>query len=582
MSITNRSDGVFFAGTDSDDVMFNYGSHVSMYGAAGNDEMNAFGTLGSAEYTGNVTMLGGKGNDTLYGWGNLVLIAGGEDNDILYSGDLNNTVLGQSGNDIITNEGAYGLIYGGEDNDYISNVSTASYSTIIGGEGDDTITLDSSAVGTTLIYTKGEGNDVVYGFNSDDKLSIKDGMYSLMDSGNDLFVTVGNGSICFKDLGRSTINVEGVIDRNSGYGFAPVSVIHGDVYNDSTVDNRQYNTTQNGGINFNGGEFNGNVNFNNSGNTNNNSNNNNTSDSNNNNELNSNNNNTSDSNNNNELNSNNNNTSNSNNNNDLNSNNNNTSNSNNTDIYSSTESNTNISSTNISSGGDTNIMENIASGNVNNIGSMTLIKNGDTYIYEGGNKFIENYEQGEIVRLDSDYQGIGLNGANFYINSSSGQLEIQNIRGKYISYSAGNSNVVAYSYVSGSAGTIDGRDKFQAEVLIGADNDDNQIYAGNGGSSLWGGNGGMDTLTGGDGYDEFFYAMGSGHDVITNAGDNDIVNLLGVSLSQITYAEVSYSDINIGFTDGGKLQLQGQSATGFKLEGVTYAADRSTGSWYAK
>ena len=175
-----------------------------------------------------------------------------------------------------------------------------------------------------------------------------------------------------------------------------------------------------------------------------------------------------------------------------------------------------------------------------------------------------------------------MNGNSFFVKSSSGSLEIQNARDKFIGYSAGSTQVAAYSYVASGSGTVDGRGKSQAEIMIGGDNSNNQMYAGSGGSSLWGGNSGNDTLTGGAGYDEFFYAVGSGNDVITNAGDNDVVNLLGVSLSQITYAEVSYSDINIGFTDGGKLQLQGQAATGFRLEGVTYTANRSTGGWSAK
>ena len=119
-------------------------------------------------------------------------------------------------------------------------------------------------------------------------------------------------------------------------------------------------------------------------------------------------------------------------------------------------------------------------------------------------------------------------------------------------------------------------------MMIGAENSDNQIYAGDGGSSVWGGMGGNDQLVGGAGYDEFFYAMGGGSDVIQNAGDNDVVNLLGVSLSQITYAEVYQSEISIGFNDGGNLKLQGQAATGFMLEGVTYTADRSTGGWRMK
>ena len=235
---------------------------------------------------------------------------------------------------------------------------------------------------------------------------------------------------------------------------------------------------------------------------------------------------------------------------------------------------------NISGNSGTVVVGSSVSGGVGNI--VIINKESDTYTYNGGDKVINNYQQGEVVRLD-DYQGLDdISGNSFYIKSQSGRLEIQNSRDKFIGYSAGNSEVIAYSYVASGGGNVDGRDKSQAEILIGAENANNQIFAGSGGSSVWGGNGGTDTLVGGDGYDEFFYAMGSGSDVVQNAGDNDVVNLLGVSLSQITYAEVSYSDINIGFTDGGNLKLQGQAATGFKVEGVTYTANRSTGGWYTK
>ena len=234
-------------------------------------------------------------------------------------------------------------------------------------------------------------------------------------------------------------------------------------------------------------------------------------------------------------------------------------------------------STSSNSGGDTIV------NNYNYYGDVYIINiTGNVYIYNGGNKVINNYQQGEVVQLDSDYQGIDLQGNSFFVKSSSGQVEIQNSRDKFVGYGAGNSDVVAYSYVASGGGEVNGRDKGAAEIMIGADNANNQIFAGDNGSSLWGGNGGNDTLTGGAGYDEFFYAIGSGNDVVQNAGDDDVVNLLGVSLEQISYAEVNYSDINIGFTDGGKLQLQGQSATGFKLEGVTYTANRSTGSWNVK
>ena len=96
------------------------------------------------------------------------------------------------------------------------------------------------------------------------------------------------------------------------------------------------------------------------------------------------------------------------------------------------------------------------------------------------------------------------------------------------------------------------------------------------------GNSNNDVFVGGEGYDEIFYFMGSGNDVIQNTSDGDLVNLAGISLSQITYAEVNYSEINIGFTDGGNLKLQGQAATGFCVEGAIYVADRSTGQWLTR
>ena len=235
------------------------------------------------------------------------------------------------------------------------------------------------------------------------------------------------------------------------------------------------------------------------------------------------------------------------------------------------------------SSGGTTIIYNIDSGGGDVvIGNNNIVKSGNTWTYNGGNKVINNYQQGEVVDLASDYQGIDFNGSSFYVKSSSGQLEIQNSQDKFISYSAGSTQVAAYSYMASGSGTVDGRGKSQAEIMIGGNNANNQMYAGSGGSSLWGGSGGNDSLVGGDGYDEFFYIAGDGNDTISGAGDNDVVNLAGISLSQISYASVSYSAIDIGFTDGGSLKLNSTSATGFRLEGVTYTANRSTGAWSAK
>ena len=213
--------------------------------------------------------------------------------------------------------------------------------------------------------------------------------------------------------------------------------------------------------------------------------------------------------------------------------------------------------------------------------SVTIIKVGNTYTYNGGNKTIESYQQGEVVDLASDYRGIDLKENNFYVKSSTGDLEIQNSRDKFIGYSAGG-QMAAYSYVASGGGNVDGRNYDKAEIMIGGDNANNQIIAGNAGSSLWGGNGGLDTLVGGSGYNEFFYAVGGGDDVIQNANDNDLVNLASVNLSQISGVNVNIGQVTINFVDGGNLQVQGGSGVGYQIAEGTFQVNQSTGEWSNK
>ena len=164
------------------------------------------------------------------------------------------------------------------------------------------------------------------------------------------------------------------------------------------------------------------------------------------------------------------------------------------------------------------------------------------------------------------------------MKSSSGQLEIQNARSKFVGYSA-NSEVVAYSYVASNSGTIDGRGYSQAEIMIGADNADNQIYAGGSGSSLWGGTGGNDTLTGANGYTEFFYAVGGGSDVVQSSNSDDLINLASVSLSQISDVNVNIGQVNINFIDGGNLKVNGDSGVRYQVAEGTFSVNQYTKQW---
>ena len=175
---------------------------------------------------------------------------------------------------------------------------------------------------------------------------------------------------------------------------------------------------------------------------------------------------------------------------------------------------------------------NIENSTINNSGVLVIGSdnsvdaqvNNYSYVYSGNDVVVRDYA-GEQINLKAEFRGINFDDSNFYVLSSTGQLEIQNARDKFINYGDATGNPIAFSYLASDGKTIDGRTKnTDIGVMIGGNNSDNQIYAGDGGSSMWGGVGGNDTLTGAEGYDEIFYVTGSGNDVITN-GRNENVTL---------------------------------------------------------
>ena len=99
-----------------------------------------------------------------------------------------------------------------------------------------------------------------------------------------------------------------------------------------------------------------------------------------------------------------------------------------------------------------------------------------------------------------------------------------------------------------------------------------ELTDGEGSRSLWGGVDGDDTLVGSQGYDEFFYCKGNGNDVIENAGDDDLINLLDVSLDDIDLNSfpnaIGDNSIELKFNDGGSLKVNGMSEVGFKVANV--------------
>ena len=75
------------------------------------------------------------------------------------------------------------------------------------------------------------------------------------------------------------------------------------------------------------------------------------------------------------------------------------------------------------------------------------------------------------------------------------------------------------------------------------------------------------------------YYYGKGYKITYNADKNNTVNLFGVTLDQVTSANISAGAVNVAFNDGGSLTMLGQSNSNFVLNGSTWTADQSTQSW---
>ena len=125
----------------------------------------------------------------------------------------NKKIIGTSGNDSIGNKGSKVTIDGGYGNDYIQNVGGANVS-IYGGAGNDSIymlinrsdtssgknvTINGGAGNDSIAsasdrkhvfeYDIGGGNDVIFGFNSNDTLQINSSIYDTMTYGDDFIVS---------------------------------------------------------------------------------------------------------------------------------------------------------------------------------------------------------------------------------------------------------------------------------------------------------------------------------------------------------------------------------------------------------
>ena len=202
-SIVNTGDNVSIDAGDGADSIFSgkynsdTGSNVTIDAGDGDDKIFI--------YSGDsVSISGGDGNDTIINFGNSVTIDTGADDDIIINDGANVTVDAGDGNDGISNMSANVTINAGDGDDTVIN--RGENVTINGGGGDDSISLAASATDNLILYSDGDGDDTVEGFNATSTLKIGNGTdtYSYTVDGDDITVTVGEGSILLK--GAATLD----------------------------------------------------------------------------------------------------------------------------------------------------------------------------------------------------------------------------------------------------------------------------------------------------------------------------------------------------------------------------------------
>ncbi len=193
-------------GGSGNDYIENYGRSVTIVGGTGNDTIE--------NHEDNVTISSGAGNDILLGGSNHDSLNGGSGDDTLNGGDDNDILLGGTGNDSLSGGDGKDTLNGGDDNDKLFGGAGndcikggTGKDTLWGGKGNDTLWGDDGA--DKFIYAKGDGKDVIFGFDSKDTLTLdhvtfKKSMASYSKSQGALTLNISGGSITLKDLNTTT------------------------------------------------------------------------------------------------------------------------------------------------------------------------------------------------------------------------------------------------------------------------------------------------------------------------------------------------------------------------------------------
>ena len=197
--------------TEGNDTYTNSIPDATIQALGGNDTVNNFSSQVSIDM--------GAGNDSVFNHGSNCTINTSNGHDTVYNYWSNYTSINTgAGNDSVFNHGSNVTINTGGGDDSIYNYVGAD-ATINTGAGDDFIRLyreyNASSRYNLIQYSSGDGDDYITGFDEDDTLQIGgSGNYFTVQSGDDIIVNVGEGSITLEGAASlSALNIAGVYNN---------------------------------------------------------------------------------------------------------------------------------------------------------------------------------------------------------------------------------------------------------------------------------------------------------------------------------------------------------------------------------
>ncbi|MBR6713122.1 MAG: hypothetical protein IKI76_09045 [Selenomonadaceae bacterium] len=224
----NTGNDKIFGGA-GDDILNGDAGNDSISGGTGDDILNGdAGNDSISGGTGDDTLSGGTGNDTLIGGAGRDVFLHKTDNDFIsdYTAGEDSIKLARehakitsvslNGKDVVLSVGSDSITVkdGKGKNITVTDYSGDTTSYVYGGKGNDS--LWGSADADKFIYTAGDGNDIIFGFDSKDTLTLDNLAFTSSYKDNALTLTFDSGSVTFKEFNATTFHIDNDTYKISG------------------------------------------------------------------------------------------------------------------------------------------------------------------------------------------------------------------------------------------------------------------------------------------------------------------------------------------------------------------------------